>query len=25
VMSAKVHAGPNVADGVMRLHTAWVE
>lgn len=25
VMAAKVHPGPNIADGVLRLQTAWVE
>ena len=25
VMSAKVHPGPNIADGVLRLQTAWIE
>ncbi len=25
VLGSKVHAGPNIADGVLRLHTAWVE
>lgn len=25
VMTSKVHPGPNIADGVLRLQTAWVE